>query len=88
MIRRRIIFHGYVQGVGFRWRAQSTAQAEHCTGWARNEWDGSMVMEVQGSHEDVEKVLALMQEWRYAQIDEMQISEVPLVMGEKHFTVR
>ena len=33
MIRRRYIFTGYVQGVGFRWRARQAAALHGCTVW-------------------------------------------------------
>ena len=48
MIRKHIIFTGQVQGVGFRWRAREAARLYGCTGWCRNEWDGSVTMEIQG----------------------------------------
>ena len=46
MIRRHIIFYGWVQGVGFRYRARHAASAYGCTGWVRNEWDGAVSMEI------------------------------------------
>ncbi|MBR6351839.1 MAG: acylphosphatase, partial [Firmicutes bacterium] len=42
IIRRHIVFYGWVQGVGFRWRARNAAQAVGVTGWVRNEYDGSV----------------------------------------------
>ena len=53
MVRRHIVFYGWVQGVGFRYRAQHAAALYGCTGWVRNEWDGSVTMEIQGAEEDV-----------------------------------
>ncbi len=46
MMRKRIVFHGAVQGVGFRWRARIAAETLGCTGFCRNEWDGSVLMEI------------------------------------------
>lgn len=46
--RKHIIFHGCVQGVGFRWRARHAADLYGCTGWVHNEWDGTVRMEIQG----------------------------------------
>lgn len=34
MIRRHITFYGWVQGVGFRYRARHAAELYGCTGWA------------------------------------------------------
>ena len=47
MIRRHIVFTRSVQGVGFRYRARHAAELYGCTGWVRNEYDGSVVMEIQ-----------------------------------------
>ena len=46
--RRRYTITGQVQGVGFRYRARYAAQALGLTGWAQNEDDGSVTLEVQG----------------------------------------
>ncbi len=43
-VRRHFIFYGYVQGVGFRWRASHTAQRFGITGWVRNLDDGFVEM--------------------------------------------
>jgi len=51
MIRKHISFYGWVQGVGFRYRARHAAELYGYTGWVRNEWDGSVTMEIQGTEE-------------------------------------
>lgn len=35
--------HGRVQGVGFRYFVQETAEALNLAGYVRNEWDGTVV---------------------------------------------
>lgn len=40
-VRKRIIFRGRVQGVGFRYTAKYLAQSLGLTGWVRNEYDGT-----------------------------------------------
>ena len=54
MIRKHIVFTGQVQDVGFRWRARQAAKLYGCTGWCRNEWDGSVTMEIQGSENAID----------------------------------
>lgn len=49
---------GRVQGVGYRAALQRTAQANGISGWVRNRRDGSVEAIVQGSPEDIERVLA------------------------------
>lgn len=48
LLRLALRFTGQVQGVGFRWTNRSIAQELGCTGWVRNEPDGSVTMEIQG----------------------------------------
>ena len=56
-IRQRMVFTGLVQGVGFRYLARHAAAAAGATGWVRNEPDGSVTMELQGTREQIERVL-------------------------------
>lgn len=51
--RLHMVFSGEVQGVGFRWNARTCATELGLTGWVRNEWDGSVTMELQGSSERI-----------------------------------
>jgi acylphosphatase len=46
---------GRVQGVGFRWRAMSTAGALRLTGWARNNDDGSVDVWAEGEKNSLEQ---------------------------------
>ena len=43
-VRKHIVFHGRVQGVGFRYTAKYAASSLELTGWARNEYDGTVTM--------------------------------------------
>lgn len=49
---------GRVQGVGFRFTAQALAASFDLTGFVRNEWDGSVHMEVEGARSEVENFVA------------------------------
>ena len=79
MIRLHIVFTGYVQGVGFRYRARHAASLYGCTGWVRNEWDGSVTMEIQGEAADIDRVIRAIGAGRYVEIDGMSSRQVPLV---------
>ena len=48
-VRFYLLFSGRVQGVGFRWTNQGTAQELGLTGWVRNLPDGTVAMELQGT---------------------------------------
>ena len=51
--RLRMHFVGEVQGVGFRWTARKVATELGLCGWVRNEPDGSVSMELQGTTADI-----------------------------------
>ena len=42
-VRKHMIFHGRVQGVGFRYTAKYLARSMNLTGWVKNEYDGTVV---------------------------------------------
>lgn len=86
-IRKRIIFHGRVQGVGFRYTAKHFAKSLQLTGWVRNEWDGTVTMEVQGREQLIDKLLKAMNQSRYIEIEWMDIKEIP-EETESSFSVR
>ncbi len=86
IVRRRIVFTGMVQGVGFRWRARHAANLYGCTGWCRNEWDGSVTMEIQGEETHIDRVLEALQNGRFIEIDRMDAQNIPLQEERDFFT--
>jgi acylphosphatase len=56
--RERIAFGGRVQGVGFRATTRHLAHRHGLVGWVRNEPDGSVAMEVEGSDGAIAAFLA------------------------------
>jgi len=56
-VRIRFRFVGTVQAVGFRWTTVNLAKAVGATGWVRNEPDGSVTAEIQGTATQVEQVV-------------------------------
>ena len=85
MIRRRIVFYGFVQGVGFRFRARHAAALFGCTGFVRNEEDGSVTLEIQGTASAVDQALDALQRGPFLQIDRMDAEDLPPVPGERAF---
>ena len=69
MVRKHYRFTGQVQGVGFRYRAKYAANGMCITGWAKNEWDGSVEMEVQGTEEAINQMLVMINRSDYNRID-------------------
>lgn len=91
MIRKHITVQGRVQGVGFRYVTASIAHGCNVTGWVRNEYDGTVTIEVQGAEHRVELFLQEVAAGnRFARVDHMDIQDIPLVNVSKEtgFTVR
>ena len=85
VIRKHIVFYGTVQGVGFRYRASVAADRFHCTGWCKNEWDGSVSMEIQGEESAIDQVILAIEAGRYVQITNLDCRTIPVVEGERYF---
>ena len=79
-IRRHIIFYGYVQGVGFRWKAKNTAHRLGISGWVRNLDNGSVEMEAEGTVRDIEN-------HSWGSIERMEAENIP-VHGDYEFEVK
>ena len=45
----KLIIYGFVQGVGFRWMIQEKAKSLDLVGYAINNYDGTVTVELQGS---------------------------------------
>ena len=87
-IREHIVFHGRVQGVGFRYQAMYAARSFDLTGWVENLPDGSVEMEVQGTAMGIGRLLTHLQSGRWIRIDKMDIEEMPVKPEERGFGVR
>ena len=85
MIRRHIVFSGWVQGVGFRYRARHAARMYGCTGWCRTEWGGSVTMEIPGTEENMDRVLLAVERGTYVRIENMDSRTIPVLEGETGF---
>ena len=87
MIRKRVRYIGRVQGVGFRAAARGVARMHPVTGWVRNEPDGSVLMEVQGSAGAVEAVLAGVLDRMGRNIRSAAEADAPVAEGESEFEI-
>lgn len=85
--RFRIRFHGRVQGVGFRYTAYHIAQSLDLMGWVENEYDGTVLCEVQGAGTDIDMFLGKLNNARYIRIDDMDIKELELDENERCFNI-
>ena len=84
-IRKRFRFFGRVQGVGFRFQAMMAADSLGLTGWVRNESDGSVTMEIQGSEEEIDTAVDLIENSRFIHIERKEDMIIPLKEDESSF---
>ncbi|MGI6019950.1 MAG: acylphosphatase [Lachnospiraceae bacterium] len=78
-VRKRIIFHGRVQGVGFRYKARTKASELGLSGWVRNEHDGTVLMEIQGTEAKIDILIKELMEDRYIEIRRMDVKKIEKV---------
>jgi acylphosphatase len=62
MMRRRVVVHGRVQGVGFRYGLARAARTRGLAGWARNRPDGTVEAVFEGEPEAVESLVRFSRE--------------------------
>lgn len=89
--RRRVAFIGLVQGVGFRATAADTARSyppPTLTGWVRNEADGSVTLEAQGSAATLDRFLAAVRLRMGRCIRGEQSTEIAEQADEGGFSIR
>lgn len=88
IIRESLRFKGMVQGVGFRYRALHAAEQVGVTGWVKNNFDDSVLMEIQGTKEQIERVLMLIRQGKYIYIDDIEAKVIPVEDDERYFRIR
>ncbi|KEZ48069.1 acylphosphatase [Metabacillus indicus LMG 22858] len=71
-----IIVYGHVQGVGFRYFAQTSALSEKVTGWVKNKEDGTVEAVAQGTENQLESFVDTLRSGnRYARVEEIKVRE-------------
>jgi len=87
MIRMRYNFRGMVQGVGFRYTACRGAEMLGLTGWVRNEYNGSVTVEIQGREDAIKSFLKYLENGRFISIEEISSKQLGLDPDERSFDV-
>lgn len=84
-VRRRYRFSGRVQHVGFRYQAMLFAQQLGLTGWARNESDGTVTVEIEGAASYIDEFLRVMREFPWFNITKVRVEDLPVDGTETKF---
>lgn len=88
LTRRHLIISGLVQGVGFRWRAKQAANAAGCTGWVRNDYSGTVSMELQGTQAQIDRVLQTLERAPWIRIEDINSRVIPVDPVERGFITK
>ena len=60
--RATVHYSGRVQGVGFRWRVRTAAEAHRVTGFVANLRDGRVLLVAEGERDEIERFLGEVRE--------------------------
>ena len=86
-VRRRLVVHGRVHGVGFRVGVARAAATRGFGGWARNRPDGTVEVTCEGEEEAVESLVRYCREGpRAADVTRVDVS-VEEPEGLTHFDI-
>ena len=87
-VRRHLVVHGFVQGVGFRVSVARFARTRGVRGWVRNRADGSVEVVAEGATGDVAAVERFSHEGpRGADVTRVEAVDEPLE-GLERFEIR
>ena len=87
-VRRKVVIHGRVQGVGFRWAVARAAETRGVAGWAQNRADGRVEAAFEGEADAVESLVRFSGEGpRGAVVERVEVTE-ELPEGLTGFSVR
>jgi acylphosphatase len=88
VVRRHVVVHGRVQGVGYRVSLAARARARGVAGWVRNRGDGTVEAALEGEREAVDAVV----EWCRQGPREAWVNGVDVVdeepQGDRGFEIR
>jgi acylphosphatase len=76
VIRRRVVVHGDVQGVGFRWSCAREAELLGVRGWVLNRADGAVEVVAEGDPAAVEQLVTWAHHGpRHAAVSRVEVTE-------------
>lgn len=87
IVRKRVVFSGRVQKVGFRLEIYCIARRMKLTGWVKNLSDGSVEAELQGEESQINFLVNCMRSLKRASVKNLTIIDLPIREGEESFTI-
>lgn len=87
IVRKKIVFSGRVQNVGFRLEVYELGKRLNLTGWVKNRDDKNVEAEIQGENEKITFLINYMKSLKRASVKDVVINERSIVDIESCFTV-
>ncbi|MCH7495932.1 MAG: acylphosphatase [Candidatus Marinimicrobia bacterium] len=89
-VRRRVIYSGRVQGVGFRYTTNAIARRHPISGYVRNCSDATVELEVEGTPQAVDAFLSEVNRRFGWNITDRRVTEIPCQESEpvRGFSIR
>jgi acylphosphatase len=87
IVRKKILFSGRVQNVGFRLEIYELAKRLNLTGWVKNRDDKNVEAEIQGENEKIIFLINYMKSLKRASVNDVVINKRSIVDIETDFTV-
>ena len=89
IVRKRLAIFGKVQGCGFRRRIRDMAEQVGVAGWVWNNQNGSVTAEMQGTEEQIKKILELVENSsELIKIRKIDTVDIPVETGYSGFGIR
>ncbi|NLC04705.1 MAG: acylphosphatase [Tissierellia bacterium] len=87
IVRKKIIFSGKVQKVGFRFETFELANKLELKGYVKNTNNNTVELEVQGEEERIDFLIKNMINLKRAKVVDVEIVEIPLLEDESDFII-
>ena len=88
LVRYHMVFTGHVQGVGFRYKANYIAEQLRLTGFVKNEYDGSVTLEIQGNEQEIYLFLKTLAKDRFIDIYKLKKEKISVDDKERNFIIQ
>jgi len=85
IVRKKLIFKGEVQFVGFRFQSKYIADTLGLTGYVENLSNGDVLMEVQGRMATIQDMIICLHQKKPIRIDSIEEEDLPVKKKEKGF---
>lgn len=87
IVRKKLMFSGRVQKVGFRLETYELAKRLNLTGWVKNTLDKNVEAEIQGETDKINFLITYMKSLKRASVHNVAANEIPTLDYEKDFVV-